>query len=45
MKKFEMSLAVVILAALAGCMSTNQPRSVKPTGFLGDCAELVTSPL
>ncbi len=41
MKKFEMTLVVAVIAAFAACVSTNQARSVKPSGFLGDSAALL----
>jgi len=41
MKKFEIPLFVAALIGLAGCQSTNQAKSVKPTGFLGDSAALL----
>jgi hypothetical protein len=40
----ETSVITVVIAALvvlAGCLSTNQARSVKPSGFLGDSAALL----
>ncbi len=40
MKKLGMILVVAVVA-LSGCVSTNQARSVKPTGFLGDSAALL----
>jgi len=41
MKRPEFLLAVGVVFAVAGCVSTSQARSVKPTGFLGDSAALL----
>src|SRR5262245_54776611 len=41
MKAFAIALVVVVVVALAGCVSTSQAKSVKPTGFLGDSAALL----
>jgi hypothetical protein len=41
MRRIEMAVAAAALVALAGCVSTNQARSVKPSGFLGDSAALL----
>ena len=41
MKTSLIAVAGVAVLALAGCVSTNQARSVKPSGFLGDSAALL----
>jgi uncharacterized protein DUF3313 len=41
MRRIEMVIAAAVLVALAGCVSTNQARSIKPSGFLGDSAALL----
>src|SRR6202171_4732392 len=41
MRRIEMVVAAAPLVIVAGCVSTNQARSVKPSGFLGDAAALL----
>jgi Protein of unknown function (DUF3313) len=41
MKTFLITVVTAALVALAGCVSTNQARNVKPSGFLGDTAALL----
>jgi hypothetical protein len=41
MRRLEMIVVAAACVALAGCVSTNQARSVQPSGFLGDSAALL----
>jgi hypothetical protein len=41
MRKFEIPAVIAALVVLVGCVSSNQARSVKPSGFLGESASLL----
>ncbi|MFY9551670.1 MAG: DUF3313 family protein [Thermoanaerobaculia bacterium] len=41
MKKFEIIAVAAAFVVLTGCVSSNQARSVKPSGFLGESASLL----
>jgi hypothetical protein len=41
MKTFGVTVVVAALVAVAGCVTTSQARSVKPSGFLGETATLL----
>jgi len=41
MKKFEIALAIAVLAVFADCTTTSHAKSVTPSAFLGDAAPLL----